>query len=186
MCLVALPIATCVRLTRICSSRARPQALPGSSLRPDRTSPVKSGENVIQMKWKGSIRSADAEYRAPTPRRPAWKPFGDSWPAALHSSARFWPAGKTLVASVGPGRPFSPMPLAKHSYFAELTFVRTRSHAGDWPPDISRHPRKTGAPRDHFSGLGSILTDQRSWSSTSLSVTVMTSVGPSIATCPKN
>ncbi len=93
---------------------------------------------------------------------------------------------KTLVASVGPGRPFSPMPLAKHSYFAELTFVRTRSHASDWAPDISRHPRKTGTPRDHLSGLGSILTDQRSWSSTSLSVTVMTSVGPSIATCPKN
>src|SRR6516225_730439 len=41
-------------------------------------------------------------------------------------------------------------------------------------------------PRDHFSIRGSILVDQRSWSPTSLSVTVMTSLAPSIATWPKN
>src|SRR6516225_8253060 len=41
-------------------------------------------------------------------------------------------------------------------------------------------------PRDHFSIRGSIVVDQRSWSPTSLSVTVMTSLAPSIATWPKN
>src|SRR5262249_50639718 len=36
--------------------------------------------------------------------------------------------------------------------------------------------RTDGTPRDHFSIRGSILVDQRSWSATSLSVTVMTSL----------
>src|SRR5215831_4911636 len=46
--------------------------------------------------------------------------------------------------------------------------------------------RSDGTPRDHFSIRGSILVDQRSWSATSLSVTVMTSLAPSIAKWPKN
>jgi hypothetical protein len=41
-------------------------------------------------------------------------------------------------------------------------------------------------PADHLRRVGSIWVDQRSWLSTSLSVTVITSVAPSIATCPKN
>jgi hypothetical protein len=47
-------------------------------------------------------------------------------------------------------------------------------------------PLVNDRPADHLCRVGSIRVAQRSWLSTSSSVTVITSVAPSIATCPKN
>src|SRR5215472_9613044 len=69
---------------------------------------------------------------------------------------------------------------------AEADVTRRLARVKEAPRLANDQLRSDGTPRDHFSIRGSILVDQRSWSATSLSVTVMTSLAPSIATWPKN
>src|SRR5215468_5171962 len=69
---------------------------------------------------------------------------------------------------------------------AEADVTRRLAHVKEASHPANDQLRSDGTPRDHFSIRGSILVDQRSWSPTSLSVTVMTSLAPSIATWPKN
>src|SRR2546428_9016957 len=69
---------------------------------------------------------------------------------------------------------------------ADADVTRALVHVKEAPRPANDQLRIDGTPRDHFSIRGSIVVDQRSRSATSLSVTVITSLAPSIATWPKN
>src|SRR6516164_11222138 len=69
---------------------------------------------------------------------------------------------------------------------AEADVTRRLAHVKRGSRPTNDQLRTDETPRDHFSIRGSIVADHRSWSATSLSVTVITSLAPSIATWPKN
>ena len=100
---------------------------------------------------------------------------------------------KRLFAALDTGQVINPA-LFENQISGQMIQATSRMLADtslDWEsyPVLVRcgnQPSFDDGARDHFCNFGSILVDHSSLSPTSLSVTVITSVVPSIDTCPKN